>query len=196
MSLIHTKADLRAQIRQMLARISPAVRAVESIELCNRLRAQIQSAHTILFYAPLPEELDIWPVLEELVGAAHKHARKKNVGLPCYDPENKTYGARLIQDLATDIVTGRFNVREPAPDCIPIPLNRFDLVLVPGVAFDLTGHRLGRGMGFYDRLLAETSGIKCGIAYDGQLVEKIPNETHDIPVNFILTPTRCLRRKA
>ena len=195
MSIIQTKSDLRAQIRQALARISPAVRAVESIELCHRLRAQIQSAHTILFYAPLPEELDIWPVLEELVAVDNKSARKKNVGLPCYDAENKTYSARLIQDLATDIVTGRFNVREPAPDCIPIPLNRFDLVLVPGLAFDLAGNRLGRGLGFYDRLLAETSGIKCGIAYDGQLVEKIPIEAHDAPVNFILTPTRCLRRK-
>ncbi len=195
MPIIHTKSELRAQIRQALARISPAVRAAESFDLCNRLRAQIQSAHTILFYAPLPEELDIWPVLEELVGVANKSARKKNVGLPAYDAESKTYSARLIQDLATDIVTGQFNVREPAPDCIPIPLNRFDLVLVPGLAFDLAGNRLGRGLGYYDRLLAETSGIKCGIAYDGQLVEKIPVEPHDVPVNFILTPARCLRRK-
>jgi 5-formyltetrahydrofolate cyclo-ligase len=193
MPIAFSKAELRVKIRTQLARISPAVRAVESIELCNRLRTQMQSAHTILFYAPLLEELDIWPVLEEFVTG--RADIKKNIALPCYDPDSQTYGARLVQDLSSDIVTGRFNVREPAPDCIPIPLNRFDLVLVPGLAFDLEGNRLGRGLGFYDRLLAETSGIKCGIAYDVQLLEKIPVEPHDAKVNFILTPSRCLRRK-
>jgi 5-formyltetrahydrofolate cyclo-ligase len=193
-AILPTKADLRAQMRANLGRISPAVRAVESIELCNRLRMQLQSAHTILFYAPLPEELDIWPVLEELV--AGRSGIRKNVGLPYYDPETQIYTARLVQDMATDVVTGRYNVREPAADCIPIPLNKFDLVLVPGLAFDLSGNRLGRGMGFYDRLLAETSGIKCGVAYDGQLLEAIPTEPHDARVNFILTPTRCVRGKA
>ncbi len=55
---------MRSKIRAALGKISPAVRAVESIELCERLKAQMPSAHTILFFAPLPDELDVWPVLE------------------------------------------------------------------------------------------------------------------------------------
>jgi len=84
-------------------------------------------------------------------------------------------------------------VREPASSCAKIPLNQFDLVLVPGMAFDLHGNRLGRGKGFYDRLLLETSGVKCGICHDMQLLENIPMEPHDARVDFVLTPNRCVR---
>ena len=105
------------------------------------------------------------------------------------------YRAKLLKTLATDIVIGKFGVREPAANCAEIPLNRFDLLLVPGMAFDLYGHRLGRGQGFYDRILAEASGIKCGVAYDFQLLELIPTEAHDAKVDFIFTPSRGVRRK-
>jgi 5-formyltetrahydrofolate cyclo-ligase len=183
------KNELRTNIRARLERISPAVRAVESIDLCERLKAQIPSAHTILFFAPLPDELDIWPVLELSL------ALGTNCALPFFDAEKGTYGARLLKTLAADIVIGKFGVREPASTCEPIALDQFDLVLVPGMAFDLGGHRLGRGRGFYDRILSAASGVKCGVAYDFQLVEAIPTEPHDAPVNFVLTPSRCVRRK-
>ena len=189
MSLPDSKSALRAHLRARLEKISPAVRAVESIELCERLKAQIPSAHTILFYAPLPNELDVWPVLELSL------ALGTDCALPFFDAEKKSYGAKLLKTLATDIVIGKFGVREPAPSCAEISLNRFDLTLVPGMAFDLSGHRLGRGRGFYDRLLQMVSGIKCGVAYDFQLRETIPTEPHDARVDFILTPSRCVRRK-
>jgi 5-formyltetrahydrofolate cyclo-ligase len=183
------KSDLRAHIRARLEKISDAVRAVESIELCERLKTQMPSARTILFFAPLPDELDVWPVLELSM------ALGVTCALPFFDAAKKTYGAKKIQSLATDIVTGKFGVREPAANCAEIALNQFDLILVPGMAFDLAGNRLGRGRGFYDRILAEASGIKCGIGYDFQLLEKIPAEPHDAKVDFILTPARCVRRK-
>ena len=183
------KTELRSHIRARLEMISAAVRAVESIDLCERLKAQIPSAHTILFFAPLPDELDVWPMLEMSL------ALGENCALPFFDAENNTYGAKLLKTLATDIVIGKFGVREPAANCAEIPLNRFDLLLVPGMAFDLYGHRLGRGQGFYDRILAEASGINCGVAYDFQLLELIPTEAHDAKVDFIFTPSRGVRRK-
>jgi 5-formyltetrahydrofolate cyclo-ligase len=91
-----------------------------------------------------------------------------------------------------EIVSGQFGIREPDPDCIEIPSHQLDLVLVPGVAFDLHGRRLGRGKGFYDRLLTEVRGMKCGVAFDEQVLNEIPKESHDIHMNFILTPTRCV----
>jgi 5-formyltetrahydrofolate cyclo-ligase len=189
MTDIELKELLRSHIRAALARISPAVRAVESIDLCARLRAQIQSAHTILFFAPLADELDVWPVLEESLAVG------KVVALPFFDAEKGTYTARRIENAATDIVMARFGVREPVAGCAEIPFTGFDLVLVPGLAFDLSGNRLGRGRGFYDRMLENASGIKCGVGYDFQLMEKVPTEPHDAKVNFIITPTRCVRRK-
>jgi len=188
-SIANSKTDLRQKIRAQLENISEAVRAVESTGLCERLQAQIPSAHTILFFAPLPDELDVWPMLEMSL------ALGTNCALPFFDAEKNTYGARLLKTLATDIVLGKFGVREPAAGCEEIPLSRFDLVLVPGMAFDLNGHRLGRGRGFYDRILAEASGIKCGVAHDFQLLEKIPTEPHDAQVDFIFTPSRGVRRK-
>jgi 5-formyltetrahydrofolate cyclo-ligase len=184
------KAELRSQIRAALKKISPAVRAVESIGLCERLEPQLRSARTILFFAPLPDELDIWPLLERFLAAG------KTCALPCFDPASQIYFARQIKNPATEVITGKFGVREPASGSVEMPLEKFDLVLVPGVAFDLRGNRLGRGLGFYDRMLAKTSGVKCGVGHDFQLQENIPTEPHDAKVDFVFTPSRGVRRKA
>jgi 5-formyltetrahydrofolate cyclo-ligase len=186
----NAKADLRQQIREALGKISLAVRTVESHDLCRRLEPQVHSAHTILFYAPLPDELDVWPLLEKLLKTPTICA------LPAFDEATQFYSARRIKNLETDIFTGKFGVSEPLMELEEIPLNKFDLILVPGVAFDLSGNRLGRGKGFYDRILAEASGIKCGIGYDFQLLETIPTENHDAKVDFIFTPERGVRRKS
>lgn len=183
------KVKLRKEIRTTLEKISPAVRAVESIELCERLKTQMPSAHTVLFFAPLPDELDVWPVLELSL------ALGTTCALPFFDAEKGTYGAKEIKKLATDIVIGRFGVREPAAGCPEIPMDKFDLVLVPGMAFDLNGNRLGRGLGFYDRLLQSASGVKCGVCYDVQLLESFPTEPHDAKVDFVLTPGKCVNAR-
>jgi 5-formyltetrahydrofolate cyclo-ligase len=183
-----TKAELRQKMRAALGTISPAVRLAESLDLCRRLEPQLQSAHTILFYAPLPDELDVWLLLEKLLAS-------KICALPAFDAATQIYSARRVKNLETDIFTGKFGVSEPLTSCEEIPLNKFDLVLVPGVVFDLHGNRLGRGQGFYDRILAEASGIKCGVSYDFQLLEEIPTEPHDARVDFIFSPSRCAKRK-
>lgn len=188
-SAADTKSSLRQTIREALGKISLAVRTVESHDLCRRLEPQLQSAHTILFYAPLADELDVWPLLEKLLKS------NKVCALPAFDDATRFYSARHVKNLETDIFTGKFGVSEPLSSCEEIPLSQFDLVLVPGVAFDLNGNRLGRGKGFYDRILAEASGIKCGVGYDFQLLETIPTEAHDAKVDFIFTPSRGMRRK-
>ncbi len=183
----NSKSDLRRKILAALEKISPAVRAVESIELCDRLEPQLRSAHAILFFAPMPEEPDIWPLLEKFLAAG------KVCALPCYNSATKNYLARRVQDLAKDVSAGYYGIREPASSCPEIPLERFDLVLVPGLAFDWNGNRLGRGKGFYDRLLAKVSGLKCGVGHNFQLLAGIPAEPHDVRMNFIATPARCLK---
>ena len=183
-----TKTEVRRQVRAALANLSLAVRLTESLELCARLEPQLQSAHRILFFSPLADELDIWPLLEKLLRG------KKICALPAFDAAAGFYAARRVLNLETDIVTGKFGVSEPLPECEAIPLDQFDLVLVPGLAFDVSGNRLGRGRGFYDRILSAASGVKCGVAYDFQVLDQIPVEAHDAKVAFIFTPSRCLRR--
>jgi 5-formyltetrahydrofolate cyclo-ligase len=186
--LANSKSDLRQKIRAALHKISPAARSAASAQLCARLTEQSfwKNAATILFFAPLPDEADVWPLLEKMA------AGEKIIALPRFDPADQIYTAGRVHNPRTEIGIGQFGIREPKAACAEIVWSRLDLILVPGVAFDLRGRRLGRGRGFYDRLLAETHGVKCGIAFDEQLVEKIPAEAHDQPINFILTPTRCV----
>ena len=148
----------------------------------------MQSAHTILFFAPLPDELDVWPLLEK------RWPAEKSAPCPAFDSATQTYVARRVQNL-TDRNCRRDNSASASrrPVARKFRWSKFDLILVPGVAFDWRGHRLGRGKGFYDRLLAEMRGIKCGVAFDEQMVEEMPAGTHDVRMDFIVTPTRCVR---
>lgn len=163
-------------------------RAVASQSARKLLQQQRQwlEAKSIFFYAPLPNELDIWPLIQNSLSAG------KLACLPRFDPATQRYVACEVGNPSADIVAGKFGVREPCASCVAVPLNRLDLILVPGVAFDAGGRRLGRGKGFYDQLLAEASGIKCGVAFDEQIVTEIPIEPHDVSVNCILTPTRWI----
>ena len=180
------KNILRARIREALKKMPPARRTAASVEACARLTQQAvwQKAQSVLFYAPLPEELDLWPLLMDALAAG------KTVSLPRFDAEQKSYAACHIKDASRDTRVGQFGIREPVDLCPRISLNRLDLILVPGIAFDLKGHRLGRGKGYYDRLLAEAGGPTCGVAFDEQIVSQIPTEPHDVRLNCILTPTR------
>jgi 5-formyltetrahydrofolate cyclo-ligase len=163
-------------------------RAVASARLVERLAQApwFATASAILFFAPLPDEPDIWPLLESAL------ADRRFIALPRYDSREQEFRAARITNPATDIANGRFGIREPSATCPEAPLNRLDLVLVPGVAFDTRGWRLGRGKGFYDRLLSQVCGKTCGVAFDEQIVEAIPAEPHDVRLNCILTPTRLI----
>jgi 5-formyltetrahydrofolate cyclo-ligase len=185
-SLQQAKAELRAKMRVALRSISPADRATASLQACNRLEQQEvwREAESILFYAPLPDEPDIWKLLVDALAAG------KTVALPRFIADKDSYDACQIREISRDIRTGQYGIREPQEFCVKISLNRLDLILVPGVAFDLDGHRLGRGKGFYDQLLAVLQGPTCGVAFDQQIVGQIPVEPHDVRLSCILTPTR------
>ena len=175
-------------MRRELKKITGEKRLSDSAKLCANLREQrfFQEAGSILFFAPLPEEPDLWPLLNETL------ATKKMVALPCFDADSQKYLTRRVTDIHVEILSGRFGIREPAASCVAIPLEELDLVLVPGVAFDANGHRLGRGKGFYDRLLENFTGKKIGTAFDEQMVEAVPVEKNDVRMDLIVTPARCV----
>jgi 5-formyltetrahydrofolate cyclo-ligase len=180
------KAALRTKIATELKKLTALERAALAIKACALLEQQAvwRSAKVLLFYAPLPDEPDLWRLLEDALASG------KTVALPRFHPEQGAYVACHITRAGSDLQTGKFGIREPRESCSIIPLNRLDLVLVPGVAFDLNGHRLGRGKGYYDRLLADAAGSACGVAFDQQIVSQVPSELHDVRLSCILTPTR------
>ena len=181
-----TKAALRTRMRAVLKNVPSSVRAMGSAELVVRLKEQpvYSNARAVLFFAPLPEEPDVWPLLEAALAAG------KTVALPRYSAATESYGPCRVRDLAADLRVGQYKIREPSPACAEQPLDSLDLVLVPGLAFGLRGGRLGRGRGFYDQLLRQVRGVKCGIAFDSQLVTELPLDARDVRVDCVLTPAR------
>ena len=182
------KRELRRKLRALFKTMTDAEVGDASSRACALLRQQSvwKAARAVFFYAAMPGEINLSPLLEEGLRAG------KIIALPRFMAETGDYAAFQIRDAARDCAPGAFGITEPTAQCASFPLKRLDLALVPGVGFDLAGRRLGRGRGFYDRLLAQFSGIKCGVAFDGQLVERIPEERHDMRMNCILTPTRWL----
>jgi 5-formyltetrahydrofolate cyclo-ligase len=181
------KSAWRQRVREALRAMTPDTRAAVSRELCRRLsQSPVWSrAKRVLCFAPLSDEPDILPLIEEAL------LMKFTVALPRFDAKSGWYEAALLSGLA-GCERGAFGALEPDGGCPVIPLNQLDLVLVPAVAFDFAGRRLGRGKGFYDRLLAEVRGHTCGVCFDEQIVAELPEEPHDVRVNSIVTPTRWL----
>ncbi len=186
--IVAEKARIRARVRAVLGAMSPEQLATGSARARALLLEQAvwHKAQTILFYAPLPGELDLWPLAAEALRAG------KRIALPRFDAATGGYAPSTVQDLGRDLVIGKLGIREPGPGCAAVESEQIDLVLVPGIAFDAYGRRLGRGKGFYDRLLQVVGGVKCGVAFDEQIVSSLPVEPHDQTLDYILTPTRWI----
>lgn len=185
-TMAQCKADLRRELRRP-GRSAEERRAL-SQAACNRLQQEPcwTAAKTILFYSARGDEIDLAGLIEEALAGGRTAALLK------FEPASNAYSSFQVKDLARDCAPGKFGLAEPGPRCGSVPVNQLDLVLVPGVAFDPAGHRLGRGRGYYDRLLAGVAGIKCGVAFDEQIVPTLPVEPHDIILDCIVTPTRWL----
>jgi 5-formyltetrahydrofolate cyclo-ligase len=185
------KRDLRQVARTRLSQITPEQRIALSAAAALQLlaRPEWQSAQRILGYLPLKDELELSSALE----AAPKGG--KTVALPRYVPGENAYCAAIVSEKFASLLPGAFGIPEPGAASPTLPLNQLDFILVPGLAFDPGGRRLGRGKGFYDRLLGNVNNsncVICGIAADEQILPVIPAESHDIRVHFVLTPTRWI----
>src|SRR5258706_1101952 len=161
-----SKQALRRRIREQLKLMTAERRNADSKKARALLTSQPRwsAAQSVLFFAPTAEELDVWPLLSDALAAG------KRAALPRFVAPTGEYVACEILDPAADLQTGQFGIREAATQCAQISINALDLVLVPGVAFDVQGRRLGRGKGFYDRLLTAMRGTACGVAFDEQIV--------------------------
>lgn len=182
------KGAVREKIRAVVSELTRSQRDDAAVELCARLIEQPEwkNARSVLLFAPLADEPNVRPLLHSAL------AGDKLTALPRFNVASGHYEAAVVSDLSKDFVEGKFGILEPAAACPIVDLKRLDLILVPGVAFDWQGHRLGRGKGFYDRLLSSVSGKTCGVAFDQQLVSTLPVEPHDVRLNCILTPSHWL----
>ena len=174
-----TKKELRQQMKQLKAMTPEAVKRVEADMVFNTVKEMPvwQQAQHILCYWSLPDELPTHEAVNHWLDAG------KNIYLPRVvgdDLEIVPYhGPQSLDD------NNRFHIGEPVGDAVEASC--LELIIVPAVALDQKRNRLGRGKGFYDRLLSNTSCPTVGVTCDFQLVEEVPVEPHDRPLDCIVT---------
>lgn len=185
------KAEIRKKLRQVLANMSEDERHARSVSACALISAtpEFQAARTLMLYLSTPLEVDTAPL------ALRAWQQDKTVVVPKVSWDARRMVPVEITSLHTDQVqTTRHGLREPISGN-PVPLSFIDLVLVPGMGFTASGHRIGRGMGFYDRFLAQSDflGVSCGLCFEEQIVAYIPMLDHDMPLSMLATD-RGIRR--
>ena len=146
--------------------------------------AAFRRAKTVCCYVALPYEVQTWQMIEEML------ARGKRVVVPRVQRGSRRLRLSEVKDPSGDLDRGVFGVWEPRPSAVrPVRRRDLDLVLVPGLAFDQRGHRLGHGHGYYDRFLAGLPKTvpTVGLAYSFQLLDRLPIASHDHAVRRVLT---------
>lgn len=181
---LHTqKVALRKLIKQRLSRMTSPERQRESARMEQMLlrHPKVQQARVIMLYAALPDEVYTSNCLISL-------AQTKTVLLPVV--RGDLLEVRQFSTLGS-MSPGAYNISEPQGQPWT-DLSRIDLVIVPGVAFDRSGNRLGRGRGYYDRFLSQPTlqaAYKLGLCYPCQLCDRVPAEPCDICMDEVLCDT-------
>jgi len=157
-----------------------------SREICTRLTkiARIRGALHIATFASIGNEINLAEFAAETI------RRGAKIYYPRFNKKNTNYDLACVQGDSFELVTGYMGILEPKADndVVDDYIKQNELLwLVPGIAFDKHGNRLGRGRGFYDRLLKGANGVKVGIAYDWQIVDNVPMDSADVCMDYLLT---------
>jgi len=180
MTIEEQKAELRKQIKQEKQNISEDIKIREAKDVFAALEKmqEFRLAKTILCYWSLPDELNTHAFVNKWLG-------KKKVYLPRVEGKE----VKVIEYKGKDSLhKGSFGISEPIGIELT-DLSLIDLIIVPGIAFTKNGIRMGRGGGYYDKLLVKMhSAFTVGVGYSFQLKEEIPVLPHDIKLNRIITP--------
>lgn len=181
------KKEIRKKIKVLRSMLSELERESAANEVFARLEATaaFQMADRILIYHSLPDELSTISFLK-------KWKDIKSFFLPRVNGVNLD----ILPYDESRLELGSFHIEEPQGEATVDP-SEIELIIVPAVAYDRSGNRLGRGKGFYDRLLASTKAHKIGVGYEFQLLDSLPAEPHDIPMDMVITQksTIIVRRR-
>lgn len=180
---IMDKQTLRNKIRNDLANLPLEFYQVASLTIKNKLlqESSIINGNTIGITISRKREVDTKSIIQSLWDIG------KNVAIPKCNPKDRTMDFYLIKNFS-QLETVYLDLQEPILEkTVYIDKQDIDVIIVPGVVFDYKGYRIGYGGGYYDRYLKEFQGTTISLAFQMQLVDQLPKETHDIPVHYILT---------
>lgn len=177
------KSDIRRKMKILRMMLSDDEKAIAADEVFARLEktAAFMMADNILMYHSLPDELSTLKFLK-------KWHDKKHFFLPRVNGVN----LEILPYDELNLESGAFNIEEPTGNDLA-DVADIELIVIPAVAFDRSGNRLGRGKGYYDRLLNSSRALKVGVGYDFQLLDEIPCEPHDVPMNMVITQNYVIK---
>ncbi|MGH4051443.1 MAG: 5-formyltetrahydrofolate cyclo-ligase [Clostridium sp.] len=150
---------------------------------------QFIKCKNIMLYLSFNNEVDTLPLVTWCLN------NSKTVIAPYCVQKTREIIPFEINDIKTDVTKSAFGIMEPKHDLLKmVNINDIDLIIVPGVLFDKHCNRIGFGAGYYDRFLSKKSkdAITIGIAYDNQIIDEIPADIYDVPLDFIVTQGRII----
>ena len=190
--MIHKKKkELRKKVQELRDAIDPEQRKILSARVADNLWSvpEFAAAKSILFFISFRSEVDTVPMIRRALN------EDKITCVPCTNDGSKAMVASRILDLEADLELGNYDILEPRDECLrPVPAGDIDVVLMPGVAFDITGGRLGYGGGYYDRFLEKCSPscALIAVAFEIQIVEHVPCADHDVHIHKVVTESRVI----
>ena len=186
-----TKADIRTEIANMIDGLPQETVQEKTKEIENRLFefANFMESKIALLYISTKCEVESENILQRA------YDRNKIVVLPIIDAESSDFNLYKIDDITKDLKTGAAGILQPDPQrCRIVPLECIDIAIIPGIAFDEKGGRIGPGNGYYDRLIPKLpiTTRKVALALDAQVIAQVPTESHDKHVDIIITEKRII----
>lgn len=181
MNLKLHKNVLREKYKKIRENLSYQERLDRSLEICRLIEQNddFKNAENILFFASKKPEVDLLPLLKKTIN-------QKNIYLPCIIDNSKYFSVHKITNFA-ELNKGKFGILEPHEDCEIIQTDKLDLIFVPAVCIDQVGNRIGLGGGYFDHFLTKIRAKKIAVIFACQKVDKIASESHDIPVDAVVT---------
>ena len=172
-----SKPLIRKAVKERVAAMSETDKQTEADVLFSYLEnlEQVRNSKKILLYHPMTDEIDV-------MKAVRKWAETKEIYLPAIEGDDIVIRQYKSEQ---DLKVGKYGILEPVGAVLDNP-EEINLVIVPGRAFDIRGYRLGRGKGYYDRLLPKMRAIKIGVCFDCQYIFRVPAEEHDIPMDYVV----------
>jgi 5-formyltetrahydrofolate cyclo-ligase len=186
-----SKGALRSRLAEVRRALSPSERAARSARIAAACRSLpgFASAGIVCTYVSFREEVETGSIIDALLAAGRR------VAVPVH-----LHGAPRPLAFAeirarAELVPNHFGIPQPPEEAaLFLPTAAIPLFLVPGLAFDARGGRLGYGLGFYDRAFAGAApgALKVGLAFETQILERVPTGPHDVPMDLVVTEDRVI----
>ncbi len=180
------KAQIRVEMLTKRLKQLPMMKKQRDSKIIETIESmqKFKDAQNVLFYIPIHGEID----LTELF---NKYKETKSFILPRVVKKKNELTLYKINSF-DDLEEGAFRISEPKTDLEQIEPDELNFIILPGIAYSLDGHRIGYGQGYFDRLLKKSDCLKIGVAYEFQIVDNIPGEDHDVPVDIVVTESRTI----